>query len=326
MKILHDLNKAKETTKGSAIIIGNFDGVHLGHQEIIKECYQISVTKKFGILTFDPHPRDYFKKNNIEFKLTSKKQKYEMLEKLNINFLVELKFDKKVEKLSPEKFVKSILFEKLGVKQIIVGNDFRFGHKRSGDFETLKKLGLKNDIEVFSLDLKKLVTNTISSTKIREFLKEGLLNKANKMLGYNHKIYGIVVQGDKRGRELGFPTINVELKNVVVPKFGIYSCIIKIISKGFPELLKGVASIGTKPTFGKNEVNCEVYIFNFSEYIYNKEVIISLVKFQRDEIKYESVEKLKLQMKKDCKIANDNLKNKDLLNYEKKFLEKYTYQ
>ena len=324
MEILHDLNNSKEFTKDSTIIIGNFDGVHLGHQEIIRKCSQIASSNRFGILTFNPHPRDYFKKNNSHFKLTPKEQKYKLIERFNVNFIVELKFDKSIEILSPEQFVKSILFEKLGVKKIIVGNDFRFGHKRSGDFDFLQTLGAKYNIKVFSLDLKKFGEDKISSTVIRNALKKGQLEKANKMLGYYHKIYGLVVQGDKRGRELGFPTINLELKNVIVPKFGIYSCMIKVLSSDFQDLYKGVASIGTKPTFGKNEANCEVNIFNFSESIYNKKVIVSLVDFQRAEIKYESINELKLQMKKDCKIAINNLNNNELLKDEKKILEKYT--
>ncbi len=293
MKIIRDLNNAEKFTKLSTIIIGNFDGVHLGHQKIIKKCSQLASSNKFGILTFDPHPRDYFKRNKVPFKLTSKEQKYKMIERLNVNFLIELKFDKNIEILSPEQFVKSIIFEKLGVKQIIVGNDFCFGNKRSGDVNCLKTLGKKYNINVYSLDLKKIAEDKISSTLIRNALTEGKLDRANKMLGYYHKIYGLVVQGDKRGRELGFPTINV-------------------------------ASIGTKPTFGENEANCEVHIFDFSESIYNKKVIVSLVKFQRDEIKYESIEKLKIQMKKDCKIAINNLSKNELLKDEKKFLEKHT--
>ena len=181
-----------------------------------------------------------------------------------------------------------------------------------------------SNINVYSLDLKKIAEDKISSTLIRNALTEGKLDIANKMLGYYHKIYGLVVQGDKRGRELGFPTINLELKDIIVPKYGIYSCMIKVLSSDFQDIYKGVASIGTKPTFGKNEANCEVHIFDFSESIYNKKVIVSLVKFQRDEIKYESIEKLKIQMKKDCKIAINNLSKNELLKDEKKFLEKHT--
>ncbi len=164
MKIIRDLNNVEKFTKLSTIIIGNFDGVHLGHQKIIKKCSQIASSNKFGILTFDPHPRDYFKRNKVPFKLTSKEQKYKMIESLNVNFLIELKFDKNLEILSPEQFVKSIIFEKLNVKQIIVGNDFCFGNKRSGDVNFLKTLGKKYNIDVYSLDLKKLAEDKISST------------------------------------------------------------------------------------------------------------------------------------------------------------------
>ena len=309
MKIIRELKNVKEFTELSTIVIGNFDGVHLGHQEIIKKCSQISSSGRFGILTFDPHPRDYFQKELTSFKLTTKEHKYSMLKKLNISFLVELKFDKNIEILTPENFVKSILFEKLGAKQIIVGNDFRFGYKRSGDIKLLKHIGQKYKINVFSLSLTTFGKDKISSTIIRNALKEGQIEKANKMLGYHHKIYGTVIQGDKRGRELGFPTINLELKNIIAPKFGIYACYIKILSPEYEDYLyKGVASIGTKPTFGKNEANCEVYIFNFSNFIYGKKVIVSLIKFQRDEIKYDSIENLILQMKKDCEIAKGALK------------------
>ncbi len=166
MKIIRELKNVKEFTELSTIVIGNFDGVHLGHQEIIKKCSQISSSGRFGILTFDPHPRDYFQKELTNFKLTTKEHKYSMLKKLNISFLVELKFDKNIEILTPENFVKSILYEKLGAKQIIVGNDFRFGYKRSGDIELLKHIGQKYKINVFSLSLTTFGKDKISKNTL----------------------------------------------------------------------------------------------------------------------------------------------------------------
>ena len=303
MKIFRNIQGAKVFTNRSTVAIGNFDGVHLGHRKVIARAKEMAESNKFGIITFEPHPRDYFLRNSKPFKLTSPARKYDMLKEAYVDFVIELKFDKQLEKYSPEEFVARILVKHLGVKNVIVGEDFRFGYKRSGDLKKLKDLGKRYGFNAFSVELENNSDGIISSTLIRTALEQGKVREAKDMLGYWHSIYGEVIRGEKRGREFGFPTANIELKEILVPKFGVYACMIEILTGDFVGLYKGAASIGERPTFGKNEANLEVHIFDFSYEIYGAQVAISLINFQRPEKKFKGIEKLIKQMRLDCEMA-----------------------
>jgi len=307
MKILKKLEKVKTFTNQSTVAIGNFDGVHLGHRKVIVRAKQLAESNKFGIITFEPHPRDYFLSNSNPFKLTRPEKKYNMLKELGVDFVVELKFNQQLEKYSPEQFVSKILFKNLGVKNVIVGQDFQFGYKRSGDFKKLKDLGKNFGINAYAIELKNSRKKTISSTLIRKALENGKIKEAKDMLGYWHRIYGEVVRGEQRGRELGFPTVNLEFKKILIPRFGVYSCMIEILSKKFNEVYKGVASIGERPTFGKYEANLEVHIFDFDHQIYGEEIVVSLINFQRPEEKFGNIEQLIKQMKIDSELARNGI-------------------
>ena len=305
MQIIKNITSAKKITKGGTVTIGNFDGVHLGHQELINKAREISESSSLGIITFEPHPREYFGKVEKHFKLMSNERKYSIIKDFGVHFVVELRFDETLENFSPNDFIFQILHQKLGIRNVIVGEDFRFGKNRSGSFQVLKKVGKQLGINAVSFRLETLESKgtRISSTSIRSALKEGNTGLAKEMLGGWHKIYGTVVKGVQRGREMGFPTINLNLKGILIPKFGVYACFIEILSGEKIGKYQGVASIGKRPMFGENRANLEVNIFDFSSDIYESEVAISLVQFQRPEEKYNTVYELKTQMAVDCQIA-----------------------
>ena len=312
MKILKQIDNVRNFTNNSTVVIGNFDGVHLGHKKIIREAKNLCGSNKIGIITFEPHPRDYFARNKQPFKLTSIESKYGRLKDLGVDFIVELEFNHQLENYSPIQFVEIILHHKLGIKNIMVGQNFRFGNKRSGDFKKLKQLGQHFDIHAFKLDLEHNGEKAISSTRIRTALEFGRVQEARNMLGYWHKIYGKIIHGDHRGRELGFPTANIELEGILVPRFGVYSSIVEVLSGKFAGVYKGASSIGEKPTFGENEKNLEVFIFDFSQEIYGEKVAISLINFQRPEEKFNNIDNLIDQMHKDCEKSRINLSSFDM--------------
>ena len=312
MKIIRDINEAKAFTKKSLVVIGNFDGLHLGHRKIITEAQKLAYPNKMGVITFEPHPRDYFLKNSKPFKLTTTEKKYALLGELGVDFVIELKFDQHLECCTPEKFVSIILAKNLEIRSVMVGQDFRFGYKRSGDFRKLKELSREHGINAFAIELDNFGKNTISSTRIRKALERGEIREAKNMLGYWPQIYGEVIRGDQRGRELGFPTVNIELKEILIPRCGVYSCMIEVLSGRFANLYKGAASIGKKPTFGTNEINLEVHIFEFAHEIYGSKVAVSLVNFQRSEEKFGSLESLVKQMQLDCEQASLHLSSFNL--------------
>ena len=235
--------------------------------------------------------------------------KIKILKNLGLSFYIELPFDKKLSSLSAETFCKKILVDSLKVKKIIVGQDFKFGKERKGNVELLSSLGKKNDFEVIISETVSESKVNISSTLIRNLLSDGKVSEIKKYLGRWHCFYGEVINGDKRGRKLGFPTINLKLENLYIPRFGIYTSIVEIETGKNKGLYKGVVSVGERPTFGINKPNFEVHLFDFNANIYGETVIVSLTKFQRSEVKFNNSENLIIQMKKDCEIAKENLKD-----------------
>ena len=302
MKIISGYKELKNLKEDTTIAIGNFDGLHLGHQKILELAKIKSYDKNYGILTFNPHPKEYFDK------IYKKKDfKIKILDKLGLSFYIELPFDKKLSSLSAEDFCNKILINDLKIKNVIVGQDFKFGKGREGNVKVLKNLGKKNNFNVLISETVSVSKTNVSSTLIRNLLSEGDVNQIKKCLGRWHCFYGEVIDGDKRGRELGFPTINLDFENLYIPKFGIYSSIIEIETGENRGLYKGVVSIGKRPTFGKNTPNFEAHLLDFNKNIYGEKVIVSLTHFQRPELKFDSSESLITQMKKDCEIAKKNL-------------------
>tara|TARA_B100001057_G_scaffold250344_1_gene250579 strand:+ start:2576 stop:3514 length:939 start_codon:yes stop_codon:yes gene_type:complete len=307
MEIFSGYKEIKKLKGDNTIAIGNFDGLHLGHQKILDIAKDEGKGKNFGILTFNPHPREFFDKSFKNFRLMSRKFKIKILKELGLSFYVELPFDEKLSKLSPQMFCETILKKNLKAKNIIVGEDFRFGNKRNGDINDLINFGNIYNFKVTTSKTVSISNTEISSTLIRKLLTEGNVSKINDFLGRWHSYDGKVIHGDKRGRKLGFPTVNLNFDNLYIPKFGIYSSLIEILTGSKKGIHKAVVSVGERPTFGKNTPNFEAHLFNFNTNIYGEEIIAKLTHFQRPELKFNTVEDLILQMKKDCEIAKKNL-------------------
>ena len=309
MKVLNwKISDKKLNIKPSAAVIGNFDGVHRGHLEVLKNAKEFSSKSNLplSVLTFDPHPREFFSKEKTNFLLQTVLDKAEALSKNNIDYLINLKFDDLLSELSPEQFVEKVLSESLSLKHIFVGKDFKFGKDRAGDINSLKSFGLKYRIGLSSIKLKNQDGTSISSTKIRNKLKKGKIKEANELLGRPYMISGLVIEGDKRGRQIGFPTANISLGNLIRPAFGVYAVLIEGIEN---KVLRGIANIGRRPTVNDRGVLLEVNIFDFNEDIYGKKIFISLIDFIRDEKKFDGIENLKKQIVMDVKLSKSILGN-----------------
>ena len=309
MKVLNwKISDKKLNIKPSAAVIGNFDGVHRGHLEVLKNAKEFSSKSNLplSVLTFDPHPREFFSKEKTNFLLQTVLDKAEALSKNNIDYLINLKFDDLLSELSPEQFVEKVLSESLSLKHIFVGKDFKFGKDRAGDINSLKSFGLKYRIGLSSIKLKNQNGTSISSTKIRNNLKKGKIKEANELLGRPYMISGLVIEGDKRGRQIGFPTANISLGNLIRPAFGVYAVLIEGIEN---KVLRGIANIGRRPTVNDRGVLLEVNIFDFNEDIYGKKIFISLIDFIRDEKKFDGIENLKKQIVMDVKLSKSILGN-----------------
>ena len=307
MKIFIDKNDNLKSARGGVYALGNFDGVHLGHKEIISKVIDISNSKNIpsGVLIFDPHPRNFFNPKLDDFILSDIKTRSYLLEKTNLDFLGILKFDDFMSNLSPREFVEKIIKNRVGVSHLIVGYNFRFGKNREGDVEILSKICSEFNIDLTIIEQVKNMELTISSSKIREAI-EGLdFKKVKGIIGDSWKIVGEVIEGDKRGREIGFPTANIMMDNIIKPSFGVYAVRINYNN----DIFNGIANFGVRPTFDKTKSLpiLEVHLFNFSDNLYGKEIVISFVDFIRKEKKFNGLESLKSQIKLDINIAKDLL-------------------
>ena len=253
MKIFNNINIPKNY-KISALAIGNFDGVHKGHQKVIKETKKFAKRKKikFGVLTFTPLPIMFFYKNVKNFRLASEDQKIELFKKHQVDFVINIKFNKKFSKISAKDFIKKIIYKKMNPQSLSVSNNFRFGRKRKGDVNLLKKFSNKYDYRLLNINPFQYSGKIVSSTRIRKCLKNGKIDLANKLLSRTWFIEGQVKKGKKIGRKLGYRTCNIEVKNYILPKIGIYAVKISVGSK--KKKYGGVAYLGSRPTFGGNEV------------------------------------------------------------------------
>ncbi|AKP70028.1 riboflavin biosynthesis protein ribf [Riemerella anatipestifer] len=268
-----------------------FDGVHLGHQSIIKNLKKISDEKKLssGLLTFWPHPRTIFNPNENLKLLNTLAEKTSLIENLGVDFLFLQNFDEDFRNLSADDFVKKILVDKLNVKHLIIGYDHRFGKDKKGDFNLLQKMATEFDFEVQQLDAIQLENQNISSTKIRNAITSGDFKSANDMLGYHYPLSGKVIHGKKIGRTIGYPTANISIDNIkLLPKKGAY-----IVEVWIDNLFyKGMLSVGTNPTVSGTELSIEVYILDFNKDIYDQDITIKFRDFLHEEIKFDGLEAL----------------------------------
>ena len=291
--------------KKSIIAIGNFDGVHRGHQEIFKLGKKIAKKNKtkFGVVTFSPLPSEFFQKQKNNNRITRDDIKIDLLKKNKVNFVFVCNFNKKFSNISAEQFVKDTIVKKLNATYVLVGKNFRFGHKRKGSVSLLKKYGKIYNYKVLDLKLSKQNKIKISSTRIRSAIEQGNLELATKLLGRNWSIKEKVVPGRKVGRSLGFRTANIEIKNNINPKTGVYAVRALVNNKKYA----GVANFGVAPTFSRNKMVLEINLFKKIPPFYGKTVEVFFIKRIRDEKKFKNRILLISQIKKDITKAKQIL-------------------
>jgi len=296
MIIYKNLN-IKTNHKNSVIAIGNFDGLHLGHQKVLNQA-RLKAKKenlKFGVITFEPIPNMFFNKNIRHHRINSIKQKIYYLNKLNLDFLIIINFNKYFSNIKADSFIDKILAEKLNSKYVFVSKNFRFGKKRTGNTNTLKIYEKKYSYKTIITSPYQKNKKIISSSLIRKKIYEGKVAEVEKLLGRPWAIEGEVVKGEQRGRKIGFPTCNIKWDSYVLPKLGVYW--VQVESKNFKK--KGIANIGYRPTFNGKTILLEVNIFGIKVNLYKKILKVSFIKFIRSEKKFKNINELKNQIKKD---------------------------
>ena len=301
MKIYKNPNLNLKHCNG-VIAIGNFDGLHLGHQKVINEGKRKAKKNKlpFGVMTFEPVPVMFFNKEIKNHRINSLEQKKIHLKKFKLDFLIIIKFNKKFSSQSPEQFIKKIIFKKTKCKYLYVSKNFKFGFKRQGNISTLKKFEKKYNFKNIVTQPFKKNNKTISSTFIRKKISLGKIEEVNRLLGRSWCIVGKVIKGQRRGRKIGFPTCNLKLNDYVVPKCGVYSVKVKI--NNFYK--NGIANVGYRPTFNGQKLLLETNIFGINKNLYNKVIGINFKKFIRPEKKFRNLKYLKKQIKLDIKQAS----------------------
>ena len=284
--------------------MGNFDGVHLGHQSVINLARNAA---PLGIVTFEPHPREVFQPDAAPFRLMNAEARANRLAKLGVQHLYELPFDKDLASLTPEAFARDVLAQGLRVNHVVVGADFCFGKGRTGRAQDLVSLGKTYGFDVTIADLVHHDGTEISSTAIRQALAEGRPRDAATMLGHWHRIDGEVIHGEKRGRELGCPTANMSVKGLHVPKLGVYAVRVEVLTGPQVGDYIGAGSLGVRPMFGSNLPNLETFLFDFTGDLYGHHLSVALVDYLRPELKFDGLPALMDQMAADCARARDIL-------------------
>ncbi|NQY60121.1 bifunctional riboflavin kinase/FAD synthetase [Cognatishimia sp.] len=300
MRILRDYKFIANEDRGASVAIGNFDGVHIGHQSVISLAQAAAPDAPLGVMCFEPHPRAYFAPDMAPFRLTGPDARATRLEKLGVERLYELPFNQALASLTPREFAQDVIVDGLGLAHVVVGADFCFGKGRKGTAEDLVALG--NELG-FGVTIAPLVTGgdqQVSSTNIRNALSDGRPRDAAAMLGHWHRIEGPVIGGEQRGRELGFPTANMSIDGLHPPKFGVYAVLVDVLDGPHAGSYLGASSVGVRPMFGENTANIETYLFDFKGDLYGAQLSVALVEFLRPELKFDGLEALVAQMDADC--------------------------
>ena len=311
VEIIKGIQNLKRPFRNPVVTLGNFDGVHLGHQRIFKRVKE-EASKIRGqgvVITFEPHPLKVLAPERFSPLLTPFRKKMTLIEKSGIEIVLCIEFSLTFSEISPSQFIKSILVQKVKAKKVIIGYNYRFGKGQEGDAQTLKEAGKVFDFEVEIVEPLRVGQTIVSSSKIRTLIQRGEVEEASKLLGRDYPIIGKVVEGEKRGQTLGFPTANLEISDELYPKTGVYA--VEVI--WHQQRFNGLANIGSNPTFptqtGRSEepFSLEVHILNFNRQIYGKEIEVRFKKRIRDEVRFESPLLLIEQIKKDIQLAQENV-------------------
>lgn len=298
MKLFHSINDF-QSTKKTILTLGTFDGVHIGHKKILERITQNTENGKYEslVLTFFPHPRMVLQEKSEIKLLNTISEKTELLEATGIENLIVHPFNESFSRLTAEEFVHTILVDKFQIQKIIIGHDHRFGRNRTANIDDLIAFGKEYDFEVEQISAEEIQDVSVSSTKIRNALKEGNMALANEYLGYNYFLNGTVVKGKQLGRTIGFPTANIYIEEdyKLIPKIGVY--VVKAVVN--EEIVYGMMNIGFNPTVNGDKQTIEVNLFNFDKDIYDQNIKVSLLHYIREEQKFGSVDALKAQLHQD---------------------------
>jgi riboflavin kinase/FMN adenylyltransferase len=299
MRIIKDYHSVKSANKGATAAIGNFDGVHRGHMSVIDLARDALPDAPLGIVTFEPHPREYFAPDAPPFRLMSPAARAHRLQKVGVDLLYELSFDADLAALTPLEFARDVLRDGLGLAHAVIGADFCFGKGRAGTAQDLVAFGETLGFGVTIAPLMAANAQTVSSTAIRKALSAGDPRTAKDMLGHWHRIEGPVITGEQRGRELGYPTANMSIDGLHQPAYGVYAVLVDVLEGQHKGKYHGVASLGVRPMFGENKANLETFVFDFKGYLYGTPLSVALVDHLRGEENFDSLEALITQMDAD---------------------------
>ena len=304
MKIIVDPKQPLDFQTSAGI--GNFDGIHLGHKKIIDAVKRHSEqnSTRSCVITFNPHPQKVLGRKEVAL-IFPLERRFKMLESTGIHAVICLNFTRELSKVSAENFVKDILLERLKIKDIIVGPGFSFGHKRKGNVDLLRSMGKTHGFNTVVAEAARVDDRVVSSSAIRNLVREGEISEANRFFGYDYYIEGAVVEGERRGRKLGFPTVNFDTEWEILPKPGVYATYVKL-SDGFHG---SITNIGVRPTFEESKLTVETHIFDFSDDLYGEEVRVNFVERLRDEKRFESVDKLVEQINHDIEAVREILRD-----------------
>ncbi|MGA1612278.1 MAG: bifunctional riboflavin kinase/FAD synthetase [Rhodobacteraceae bacterium] len=309
MRIVRDYSFVAPEDRGASAAIGNFDGVHLGHQSVIDmaRTQAQAMGAPLGLVTFEPHPRQYFAPDAPAFRLMGREARANRLAKLGVARLYELNFNAALAGLSPRDFAKDVIADGLGLKHVVVGADFCFGKGRSGTAQDLQAFGAEMGFGVSIATLLAGSAGEVSSTAIRTALAEGRPRDAAAMLGHWHRIEGEIIGGEQRGRQLGYPTANMSIDGLHPPRFGVYAVLIDILNGPHAGQYHGAASIGVRPMFNGEQPNLETFIFDFSGDLYGADASVALIEYLRPEARFDGLPALIAQMDADCAKARSIL-------------------
>ncbi len=304
MELIRGLHNLRPRHHSCVATIGNFDGVHLGHQAVIGQLAEKAdeMCLPAVVITFEPQPMEYFRPEAAPSRLTRFREKIYALRRYAVDRVLCLHFNQKLASLSPEAFIQQVLIDGLGVKYLVVGDDFRFGRKRTGTIAHLRAAGQQHGFQVVNMHTFEIDGERVSSTRVRQALQSGDMAAAERLLGRDYRMSGRVAHGSKLGRELGFPTANIHLHRRFTPLQGIFAVEVFGLEQ---EPLAGVASLGNRPTVDGTRTLLEVYIFDFEQEIYGKHIQVSFLHKLRDEEKYDTLEALKQQIELDVQNARD---------------------
>ena len=310
MRVLRHTENLPSELRGAVVAIGNFDGIHRGHQAVIGKAGRLAreLEAPLGVITFRPHPRRFFRPSDPPFRLTPFRLKARLIEALGVDLLVVLRFDAALAAVSAEDFVQNVLVDGLGVRHVVVGDNFRFGHGRKGDVTMLETLGHGGGFGVTALS--RIVgagAQPYSSSLVRDYLKAGNPTRAGLLLGRYWEIAGRVVRGDQRGRELGYPTANLPLGRILQPAYGVYAVRAGIDQGAETRWHAGAANIGIRPMFELEQPLLEVHLLDFDGDLYGRQLRVALVDYLRPEANFDSLDELKAQMAEDCRRARASL-------------------